>query len=651
MEKELAEDCVRIEIEDDSISSIDGAVELSEEQHKKLLHYLTSRLDKSQTRRMRRLTRYAKMDQRVTTWMKLSPEDSVRLQVEDDTGRSQAIPMNLPILQSHIDDTVSFFCEVFAPLGGNFYAVPSDKEKSPQLEELASMMNRDTKINSYYSQLAFGMRQLCKFNINGFEVYWNPGNTKGVGGQTINGNVVEAIDVYNAMWDESVEDVCDIAKKAEWAARPMVRNRLWFMKQAMAGTIINADKVLGGDPDKERYGNTSLKTLPDETNAYNVAKWYRNPPGQTNMDADGSDSKTAQGDVTGSDINWDAFGLGLKEDTLVGIEGHEVVRMYCWINPNQFELVKEAGADGRLDSIELWRFLIVDGTIICLAEPVKDATEIPMYFGRVNKDNMRDTMRSISELQVSFQRFISFLFNTHVEGTRGAIWGTKVYDPTAIDASGLKKGDVAGLLASKVPGRDVRTAIAELRSDNSSTRTNLQDAATTMDFMKTIFPNQSLPSQIASMDRAVSSQVSAVMQGTMRKMHMLVRIIDADQMLATRQEQYRNLAANDEEAKKLNGINEEDVADLLSSGLGQLNREAAAAQLHDLIFAIIQNQEAMATFDLAALFRAWSLLTNTGIDLGEYVKQQAPAPTDPNATQPGAAPADPSQQPPIPQLG
>lgn len=648
MADEIDKDCIQIELEAESLSAGDEVTELDDEQHDALVNYLTHRLDKAHPRRVRRLSRYAKMDQRITTWMKLSPEDSARLQIEDDTGRSQALPMNMPILQAHIDDTVAFFCEVFAPLGGNFYAIPSDKDKSPSMEKLAKMMNRDTKINSYYTQLAFAMRQLCKYNISGMEVYWNPGDSRGVAAQTINGNVVESIDMYNVLWDESIEDVDMIAKKAEWVARPMVRGRLWFVQQALAGKIINADKILDVEPDKERFGSKYTLAKSSDESPYNVARWYRNPPAQTKMDTEGSDTKTAVGETMTGGVDWAGFGLGLADDTLVGINGHEVVRMYCWINPKQFNLLGEG--DEQKDSLELWRFLLVDGKTICLAEKIKDAIEIPMYFGRVNRDNMRDAMRSISELQIPFQRFVSFLFNTHVEAIRGAIWGTKVYDPTVIDASGIKKGDVAGVLASKKPGADVRAAITELRNSNDS-RTNIADAGSTMEFMKQLFPNQSLPAQIAGMDRAVNSQVSAVLQGTMRKMHMLIRVVDGDMMLPTRQAQYRNLAEYDEEAKQLADITEEDVADLLTSGLGQLNREAAASQLRDLIFAIIQNQEAMGTFDIAALFRAWSLLTNTGIDLGEFVKQQVqPAAVDPNAQvdqngqpiqQPGATAAQP----------
>jgi hypothetical protein len=169
------------------------------------------------------------------------------------------------------------------------------------------------------------------------------------------------------------------------------------------------------------------------------------------------------------------------------------------------------------------------------------------------------------------------------------------------------------------------------------TRDNIADAASFMEFMKQFFPNQSLPAQIAGMDRAVSSQVSAVLQGAMRKMHMLGRLVDSDVMLPSRQAQYRNIARFDPDKAAFASITEEDVAALLSSGIGQINRQAAAEQVREVIFALIQNPDSSARFDLPGLFAYWSVLLDTGTNLGAFVLPQQAAAAPPAQGDSGAA--------------
>jgi hypothetical protein len=597
------------------------SVELSDESHDKLLNYLLARLSASASKRLRRISRYARIDQSVVTWMMMSPEDTKRDIKEDNTGRSQALPMTIPLIQSHVDDTVAFFAEIFAPIGGNFYSMPGKPDKTGAIQALTDEMNQDTLINNYYAHVTQAMRQLCKYNIGGFDVYWSDGDKDGVGQERLSGNVCEAIDMYNYDYDPSVDDVEKIRTDAEWSARFRVRNKLWLLRQASNGQLINIDKVLNH---KDSGRGTSTDTY-----GLGQARYYRNPPAQTKMSVDGNDTPTA--DEQGG-INWAAFNLGLAEDSFVDIPGHEITKMYCWINPNQFGL-----AEDNIDSLQLWCFLICDAKWIIKAQPIPNAKEIPNYVGRVNKDNMREAMRAIAEYIRPFQRFISFLVNTHVEATRGAIWGVKVYDPTAIDVSSIQNGETSGLLPlnAGASGRDVRTVMQDLRNQ-LDTQGNVEQVGTFLELVKQFFPNQSLPMQIAGMDRAVTSQVSAVLQGAMRKMHMLARLIDSDIMLPSRQQQYRNIAEFSPGKQNFQGITEDDVAQLLASGLGQINREAAAEQIRSLIFTLLQNPDTMQIIDIAKLFNFWSILMNVGTNLGDFVKAQPTGPVDGQTVDPNA---------------
>ena len=140
-------------------------VELDEDQHEKILKYLKDRLTVANQKRTPRIQRFAGIDQMLSTWQKLSAEDSKRDSREESTGRQQALPINLPLASSYIEDAVSFFAEVFAPIGGNFFASPGKKKQIEQVKILTQKMEQDMKQSAYYSAVVSASSALCKYNF------------------------------------------------------------------------------------------------------------------------------------------------------------------------------------------------------------------------------------------------------------------------------------------------------------------------------------------------------------------------------------------------------------------------------------------------------------------------------------------------------
>lgn len=620
----------QLKIDEDELEMGDSSEELSEESHKALMEYLLARLQTSNGKRPARLQRYARIDQAVNGWQKLSAEDSIRDSREEMTGRSQALPMNVTITKSHIDDAVAFFAEVFAPLGGNFFATPGKKDQTSMIQGLTKKMDQDMKMNAYYDNIVSTMTSLTKYNLGGFHVYWNDEKQHG---DSV-GNVCESIDVYNILWDSTIRDVSKLHRDGEWVALVKERNRLWLLKQAMKGGLINLKKVVGPQKDSERGSNSFVP---------GKAKFYKHPPDQTRMRDDGKDTKS--GLREGGDVDWEGFGLSLGEDQQAAIDGHEIIKMYCWIIPSQFNIEVEGEDENAANKLSLWQFTICDSTTIIYAAPIPNAEELPVYLARLDKDEMGEAARTMAENLMPFQRIVSFLLNTAIEGIRSNIWGLKGYDPSMFDISKVQNGETSAFLKSKVPGRDVRAGLLKL-DGSSGTEENFRHAGSVLELMRSLFPSQAMPAQIAGMDRAVNSQVSAVLQGAMRKMHMLVRRLDSALMLPVRIAQWRNIANFDPEKENYRNLSAEEVAEVLASGLGQVNREAAAEQIRTLIFALIQNPDGNQGIDTRGLFQLWSILMNLGTDLSEFIQQLTPEQmaaagggADPNATQAaGAAP-------------
>jgi hypothetical protein len=95
-------------------------------------------------------------------------------------------------------------------------------------------------------------------------------------------------------------------------------------------------------------------------------------------------------------------------------------------------------------------------------------------------------------------------------------------------------------LNRKVGVKDIRTMI---QHDNNTldTKQTLRDLQGMMGIIDQFFPTQSLPSQIAGIDRAVDSQVAAVQQGSNRRQQKGARLIDESMLRPMRCSMYYNI--------------------------------------------------------------------------------------------------------------
>lgn len=599
--------------------------ELNQEQRTKLNSYLSARLSAGATARNRRVNRYGKIDKLISTYQRLSAEDTKREQMEDNTGRHQALPMNLPILAAALSDMTSYFAEALAPIANPFFSADGDES----IAGLLKKFNRDAAARNYFGELTLTIRSLIKYNLGGFRLDWDDGKEYG---QTVGsvGNHWKSLDLYNTLWDPSVRKPTDVARKGEWAATVELVNRLEIMRNCIAGEWVGLDDVVS----KGVEGSAT-------------AKYYKEAAVTAGLGQDGQDSKTSAGS---NQVDWSGYGLGLATDLGPEVDGFELVDMCIWLIPCQFGLLTRAeeaileSADRNPDTyIECWRFKIVNDCVVD-AEPVVDRAmalqgervELPFYLSFLTRDQLKEAQRSIMELQKGFQRFGSAMFNIYISGMRKNVYGTKVVDTSAIDDSQLKPGEVAGIIKTKQQGRDVRTAIVELNGAAGVEQT-LSAVDTSLNLKDKFFPSQALPSQVAGIDRAVKSQVHTVVHGATRSLRTILRELDSTLMLPSRLAGYRNLKMYDKDG--IEQLTDEAVAKLMGSGIESMEAERVSEVLWQLLYAIIQNQEAMQVFDVPKILSYLGRVGNLSVDLGSFTRQPAP--------QPAANP----QQGPAPQEG
>lgn len=591
--------------------------------HDMLLDYLVGRLKFATRNRTSALYRYSKADRAISTWQVLDDEDAERKEKQEKTGQAQAIAMNLPLAHTHIDDMVAFFAAIFSPNQGDFFEVPQDADILEAGKRLVEKLNQDAKGSKYFKHLCHMLRSALKYNISGFYVDFDSvsdSNATGADAFAVGMNKVRGLDMYNCVWDPTVIDPSKIHCEAEYFAMFDLVNEFELHEH---------DGI-------DYFGLRDLMDYSYESNGL-TASWYRYPPIQAGLTFE--DDRT----VRGNSVDWKSYGAQLLSDAAIPVQGYERVTMLCRVNPNQFGLRDGAGQlYPKGTGPVLFKFTLFSDKRVIGAEPVyddvKSEQELPVYMGHLNQDDMAAAQRSIAELLLPFQSYASFLLNSDIQAKRGNIYGLVGYDPTMFDMSTVPAGSTAARIASKIPGRDVRSGIQKLLTDvdNNNAPQQLQMF---LQLVKEFFPSQALPSQIAQIDRAVQSQVAAVLQGVSRRLHMLVRLLDDDIMNPMRMQLFRNLVRD--QAMSLSGITDSQARTLLGNGLAQLNREVAAQAMQQLLFAVIQNKEAMAELDVVKLLTYWAQMLNIPFDVNSFRRQtqQGAAPTGvPGAPPTGGSP-------------
>ncbi len=581
---------------------------MNEEHINKLECYLTARLSQGVSMRNRRIRRFARTDKAVSTWQRLNAADTKRLTREERTGKAEAIPFNMPIMSTHLSDMTAFFSEILAPVANPFFTKSGDDMPT----ELTDKLNRDAAKRSYYSELSMTLRSLLKYNIGGMHVDWDSDGGENTTKATASpGNCWKALNLYNTFWDPSIRDLNKVHCSGEWAATVELTNRFTLLKNSLDGTWSRLEDLLS----KNYESDTRMK-------------YYKEPSIEVGINVDGEDGKTGSG---AKEVDWDSYGMGLQTALGPDVDGFEKVVIYCWLIPAQFGLLTD-GERKELESqernpeifLELWKFEMIGDRVVAARPQIKredyiehEPVTIPIFISYLTQDQVNEAQRSIMELMQGFQRFSNNMYNIYVAGMRKQVWGVKGVDPTMFDTSALESGDTVGILKSKKPGADVRMGFMDMTA-SAGVDQAMQAVGQTMELKDRMFPTQALPNNVAGIDRAVKSQVAHVMQGSTRPMKAMLRILDACLMLNTRIEAFRNLKRYDDEG--LESVTEEDFAKLVGSGIESLEAERIAESLWQLLYAIIQNQEAMQVFNIPAIFAYIGRISNLSTDLSQFVR-------------------------------
>ena len=620
----------------DSLDAVPQLALITPGQRADLATYLRARIAQGIAGRDRRIPRYRGIDLLISTWLAYDENDSMRVKLEETTGKSFALPFNLPVLATHLTDMTSYFADALAPVSNPF----ADSSGSQELSALTDRLNRDARARKYYSNVTMMIRSLLKYNIGGLHVEWDEGSSGAVGlsGVKSPGNVWTHLPMHNTFWDTTLTDPSELPYRGEYGGFVRLTNRVEIARRALAGEWINVRRLLG-ESVADDSGVMPIDDDPEVDGSITQLRIWRDPaasiPTQDGRDA--VMSSVVEGMIT--EEQWESVGLGgLGAEGLTG-DAYELTTIYCWLTPDRFGLLSSAVMESLIANgtepsrvLELWKFEVLNGNRIVSAKPVLDqelaasgeVALIPMFIGYMIQDHTGGSQRSTMELMRGFQRYASSMFAIHQAGMRKSVWGTRIYDPSMVDASSLRGGEVAALLATKTPGRDVRTAIANVDA-TADVSGAMQAVNSAIGLKDSMFPSQALPSQIAGMDRAVTNQVTQVVQGAQRGLRMLLQELDATLLLPSRMEAVRNVQRYDTEVRDtFANVSDEDVAKALGSGIESMEAARIVDYFWQILNAAMQNPLTAQQYNLPMMYSYLGRLMNLSVDLGTFVKPEPP---------------------------
>ena len=586
--------------------------------HDNLLTYLQQRLALGKAARDERLPRLGRIDRDVAGWIIRTDETEVeRERKKTQTGQPVAVDQNLPITFIHLDDMMTYFAQTFAPNRGMFYQIaqPEDVDIATQL---VTLMNYHAVMSGYYRQLLLAIFAILKYNYGGVSLDWveeyGPRVITDGAGQTgveevkvFAGNQIEALDMYNTMWDPTVHPV-DVHKDGEFAAKVKRRSTYWLQQRCLSGLYFNCEDMI-----QDNAGNWA--------NQNSVAKYYINPPQEARL---ANESRRRGGD------DW----LSVLGSAFTMEDGdYELVDITIKINPNDFGLIPgNAEQRAQRNRYEVWRFTILNDERIIGVQHLNNAhSHIPFYFGISNDDTSGEHSKSPAETIQPLGDFASFLMNIHIKACRKNVWGTTYYDPAVVDFSEVPAGEVAARVPIKAQGfgKGIQNYVYHDQA-TLDTKQTLGDMQGVMDLVNQFFPTQAMPSAIAGIDRAISSQVAAVQQGVNRRQHKGARLMDDTMMRPMRAGMYYNIVQYQQDGEEipsfygapvsvnLGELRGTNLSTVIGQGLMAIDRQYVMGLVQQIVFALIQNPRAAEQVNILALIDYWVAMMDVELKLSQF---------------------------------
>jgi hypothetical protein len=602
----------------------------SPEKEAELVRYVLDRVQMSDEERRRRAQRAQDIDVQISGYISPKAEDRKRRRENKGGKDPKPTNMSLPLAGAQIDECVTYMMSVFAPEMDFFEAVaPADKQIMAQA--VVAQLNQHSQKAQYYRHISRMSTAAIRYNFGGLTCNWEkvngitfkgkPGGVADKVQDTVwEGNLLQAIDVYNFGYDTAVHPV-DLALEGEffWEVERITPFRA--RRMAKDGMLFGINRFVG-----ETIAQNAQNSMDGKL-------FYFTPPSVRD------DTGFAQ-----SETNW--VSLLRASNVQESAPGLEIVRYTGWINPKQLGL-------GNTDELQVWRLKIVNGRYLAHAVKLDDTHGmLPVAIAAPLEDDLKNEQRTHAEMLIPLQQFASFLMNSHQAAHRKAIYGVTVFNPQFFPGLDVDAEDLASAVIPTKSSATLLDIDKVFRHYQTAPNTgqNVQDIGNIIQLMQKILPTDMLQ-QVADLERATVYQAAATVQAGNRRQLKIARMISDQCLNVIKFQMIYNLYSNMQSISYVdpNGVRTTiQVGDLvdagieyeIGTGLKGIDRLITVQIIRDVLNGIIQSQQAIAEFDIVSLLNYFATLAGDKTDLRQF-RRGASGMSPAQASQPGGAQVSP----------
>jgi len=355
----------------------------------------------------------------------------------------------VPIVLPQVEAARAYLVNIFLAQDPIFQAA-GNKAQMDAATQFNLLLKRDGDASGWRSELSVALVDGLKYNLCAAEVDFktrtvrtsDPEGGKAAKEVLRQTNSIKRINLYNAVWDQSVPPSKlhtdgAYAGYVEYYSRVAVSKLMQDLpeagKQATTTEVLNSNKFLLASYDPlikpSAYSSSYIKDLGVGAGG----------PDVTSVFSDGffSDDEAKKTVKSGRFVNSIATG---EEQ----FRGYNVFTLYVRIVPSEFHMSFPGS-----DVVQVWKFIYVNN-VLAFAQQQSNAHEyIPIIFGQPLGDGLDYQTLSYAENLKDVQRMASKLWTAELKSTNRVIGDRALYNPLYIDPAKLRSK--AG--SSKIPLR------------------------------------------------------------------------------------------------------------------------------------------------------------------------------------------------------
>jgi hypothetical protein len=376
--------------------------------------------------------------------------------------------VTVPIVMPQVQSALAYMVNVFAS-GYPIFGVAAEPALEDAALQFETIIAENCNTAGWVRQLIMFFRDGLKYNLHGMEVDWQQKTVYGVETdlnfpnsakpkkQLWEGNAMRRMDMYNTFFDPRVHPA-EIHSEGEFAGYIDIYSRIRFKKMMneLFGKV--RPSVI------ERALNSAM---PSTSGVGGTPFGYYIPIINSRPLLD-------QRNVTGTD--WMAWAAGMqnKAGTIQYHNAYQVTKVYARILPADFDFaVPEANTP------QVWKFLIVNGSVVIYAERMSNAHNfIPIFFGQPLEDGLDYQTKSFANNVEDMQDVASAMWNGYLASKRRLIGDRVLYDPLRVASKDINSTNPS----AKIPvrpaafGKDVKEAVFQFPFRDEQTQTLLDGA-------------------------------------------------------------------------------------------------------------------------------------------------------------------------------